>query len=44
MMYPEAVAQLQSDLTAIQAFNAGKLTQDFCRTKALANDGKQTSV
>jgi len=38
MMYPEAVAQFQNDLTAIQAFNAGKLTQDFL---GLAS-GKQT--
>lgn len=28
-MYPEAVAEYEKDLAAIQAFNAGKLTQDF---------------
>jgi len=38
MMYPEFVAQYQKDLSAINSFRAGKLTQDFL---ALAS-GEQT--
>jgi len=37
-MYPEAAAAFNKDLAAIQAFNAGKLTQDFLELAS----GKQT--